>query len=271
VTSEQVRGWIAAGINRVSLGVQSFDAGVLEWMHRSHEVADVQRAAAVLRDEGIDNWSLDLIYALPAEVARDWRRDLDAAVALAPTHISAYGLTVETGTPLARWAARGAVHEADEDRYAEDFLLAHALLERAGFTHYEVSNFATAGRIARHNSSYWRGVPYLGLGPGAHGFSGRVRRWNEREYVRWRERVGASTDPLGGAEELSAEQLALERVYVELRTTQGVVPQEGDDEVLARWTEAGWGSMIDGRYRLTPLGWLRLDALVTALTEHRSR
>lgn len=271
VVEDAARRWVEAGVNRVSLGVQSFDPGVLAWMHRTHDVAAVHRAARVLADVGLENWSLDLIYALPPEVSRDWGRDLDEAIALRPTHVSAYGLTVEGGTPLARWRARGEVHEAADERHERDFLMAHERLARAGYRHYEVSNWALPGRESRHNSAYWREVPYIGLGPGAHGFDGEVRQWNEREYVAWRDRIARGEDPVGGSERLTAEQHELERLYVGLRTLQGVTMDSRDALLVNRWVEAGWGRRDGDRLQLTPMGWLRLDALVTALTEHRSR
>jgi oxygen-independent coproporphyrinogen III oxidase len=271
VERDVVARWRDAGVTRVSLGVQSFDPRVLRWMHRTHAVDGVYRAVEALHGGGITDWSLDLIYALPPEVERDWRSDVRAALALAPTHLSAYGMTVEPGTPLARWRDRGEVHVADEERHEADFLLAHALLSAAGFEHYEVSNWARPGFRARHNSAYWRGVPYLGLGPGAHGFDGNVRRWNEREYVRWRERAAAGEDPLGGDERLSGEQRALETAYVGLRTVDGLDIDARDAVVIDRWISQGWANRAGERLSLTPRGWLRLDALVAALTEHRSR
>lgn len=271
VDAARVREWHRAGVNRVSLGVQSFEPGVLKWMHRSHDVAHVATAAEALHAGGIPEWSLDLIYALPREVERDWEQDLARALALDAPHISAYGLTVEPGTPLARWASRGALSEADEDRYERDFLVTHEALTAAGYQHYEVSNYARHGHRARHNSAYWLGVPYLGLGPAAHGFDGEVRRWNEREYAGWRRRLDSAEDPIAGEEHLTAEQQALERVYIGLRSDRGVSVEGRDMPVVGRWLAEGWGRVDDGILRLTPLGWLRLDALVAALTDHRSR
>lgn len=271
VGEEAAARWVEAGVNRVSLGVQSFHPEVLAWMHRTHDVAAVHRAARVLADAGIRNWSLDLIYALPPEVPRNWEHDLEEAVALHPTHVSAYGLTVEGGTPLARWRSRGEVHDAEEERYESDFLMAHERLAQAGYRHYEVSNWALPGRESRHNSAYWREVPYLGIGPGAHGFDGEVRRWNAREFVAWQERVDRGEDPVGGSERLTAPQRELERLYVALRTLRGVTLDPRDAPVVDRWIASGWGRREGGRLVLTPTGWLRLDALVTALTEHRSR
>lgn len=271
IADDVARRWVAAGVNRISLGVQSFDPGVLRWMHRTHDVAAVHRAVGILASAGIENWSLDLIYALPPEVPRDWARDLDEAIALRPPHISAYGLTVEGGTPLARWRARGEVHDAEDERYEGEFLLAHDRLAAAGYAHYEVSNWALPGRESRHNSAYWRGVPYLGLGPGAHGFDGDRRRWNEREFVAWQRRVAGGEDPVGGSEQLSQAQRDLEGVYVGLRTLQGVVADARDAPLVDRWIQAGWAARRGDRLVLTVTGWLRLDALVSALTEHRSR
>ncbi|HEX4932786.1 MAG TPA: radical SAM family heme chaperone HemW, partial [Gemmatimonadaceae bacterium] len=271
VTPAMAAAWVQAGVNRVSLGVQSFDPRVLAWMHRTHDVAAVHAAARTLREHGLTNWSLDLIYALPDEVERDWGRDLDEAIALEPSHVSAYGLTVEHGTPLARWRARGDVHDASEERFERDFLLAHERLGAADFVHYEVSNWGRPGFASRHNSAYWRGVPYLGLGPAAHGFDGTARRWNEREYVRWRATAMAGRDPVAGDEALTDAQRALEGAYVGLRTREGVEVTPRDAPLVERWIAQGWGRMEEERLVLTAQGWLRLDALVAALTEHRSR
>ena len=198
VSPEAARDWLTARVTRVSLGVQSFNDDVLRWMHRTHDAAQAVAAATALRDAGLDDWSLDLIFALPPEVERSWSDDLGRAIDLGPAHISCYGLTVEPHTPLLRWRERGQVHEADEERYEAEFLEADRRLNDAGFAHYEVSNYARPGRTARHNAAYWRRVPYLGFGPSAHSFDGATRRWNEREYVAWHSRVTAGQDPAEG-------------------------------------------------------------------------
>ncbi|MGH9204765.1 MAG: radical SAM family heme chaperone HemW, partial [Vicinamibacterales bacterium] len=183
VSPDDAKRWRDAGITRVSLGVQSFNDGVLQWMHRTHDASQVASAASALREAEFEDWSLDLIFALPPEVQRSWTDDLTQAIALGPAHISCYGLTVEPQTPLLRWRERGQVHDAEEERYEAEFLAADRLLSSAGYEHYEVSNYARADRRARHNAAYWRRVPYVGLGPSAHGFDGTERRWNAREYV----------------------------------------------------------------------------------------
>lgn len=271
VTVEAASGWRAAGVNRVSLGIQSFDDAVLKWMHRTHDAAQAVRATSILRNAGFDDWSLDLIFALPPEINRSWTDDLHRAIDLDPAHISCYGLTVEPHTPLLRWRERGQVHDADEERYEAEFLEADQVLTRAGYEHYEVSNFARSGRLARHNSAYWRRVPYVGLGPSGHSFDGLIRRWNVREYVAWRTSILSGQDPLEGTEELDTESVALERAYLGLRTASGIAVDHANAPDFSRWSDQGWAVVVDGIGHLTPAGWLRLDSLVADLTDVRSR
>ena len=271
VTLEDAAQWREAGATRVSLGIQSFDNEVLRWMHRTHDAARAADAASYLRLAGFEDWSLDLIFALPPEVQRSWTEDLSRAIDLGPAHISCYGLTIEPLTPVVRWRERGQVHDADEERYEAEFLEAHRLLSDAGYDHYEVSNYARSGRRARHNAAYWRRVPYIGLGPSAHSFDGTTRRWNTREYVAWRERTLAGQDPVEGTESLDTQAVTLEQAYLGLRTSTGVFIDEANAGDFARWRDRGWADTVDGVGRLTPEGWLRLDALVADLTDLRSR
>ena len=272
VTPEALRAWRDAGINRLSLGGQSFDEGVLRWMHRGHDAAAIGRAVEQARDAGLAHVSFDLIFALPSALGRDWTRDLELAIALAPAHLSLYGLTVEAGTPLGRWRDRGEAAEAPEEQYEREFLEAHARLTGAGFAHYEVSNFAGAGGRSRHNSAYWRGVSYAGLGPSAHEFDGAIRRWNVGPYAEWLRRLRAGTDPVEGRETLSPANRIAEEVYLGLRTSDGLV-LVGDAERsrVVRWIDAGWAELAGDRLTLTADGWLRLDALAADLTLVRSR
>lgn len=268
VDQEAVAAWRAAGINRVSLGVQSFDPQVLAWMHRVHDANAARRATATIAEAGFASWSLDLIFALPDELSRDWVRDVDEALALGPPHISAYGLTVEPGTALSKWVSRGAASGVSEERYEREFLDVHQRLTRSGMQHYEVSNYARLGHVSRHNSAYWHGVPYVGIGPAAHSFYGTARRWNTREYQAWSTQAIAGVDPKAGSEVLTADQLYLEQVYLGLRSATGLSVDLVQSEIVELWRDHGWAD-VDGRQlRLTPRGWLRLDALVTALTTH---
>jgi oxygen-independent coproporphyrinogen-3 oxidase len=266
VTADSARAWRAAGINRLSLGAQSFDPRALAWMHRIHTTEQIGEAVAAVRAAGIDNVSIDLIFALPSSLSRDWGEDLRRAIALEPSHVSLYGLTVHERTPLARWRDRGEAAEAPDETYADEFLLAHELLTRAGFEHYEVSSYARPGRRSRHNASYWSGVPWAGLGPAAHEYDGVRRRWNVGPYARWAQLVGAGRDPGEGEEVLSRENRDAERVYLGLRTSSGLEATDAERAKAASWVAAGWASLDGNVLRLTPEGWLRLDALAAALT-----
>ena len=269
VEPEHARAWRRAGVNRVSLGAQSFDDHVLAWMHRSHDAARIGGAVRTLRDAGFDNLSLDLIFALPAELQRDWERDLELALSLGPDHLSLYGLTVEERTPLARWISRGAVVAPEDDRYAEEYLLAHARLAAHGYRFYEVSNACRDGFRSRHNSAYWSGRAYVGLGPAAHSYDGRARRWNIPAWPAYARAIAAGRSPVECEEILTPEQRELERLYLALRTDAGLPVTALDrprPPSTARWIEHGWAEVNAGRLVCTPQGWLRLDALVGDLT-----
>jgi oxygen-independent coproporphyrinogen-3 oxidase len=264
VTAEGVAAWRAAGVNRVSLGVQSFDPKVLAWMHRTHDAAQAVGAVELLRAGGVTELSIDLIFALPSALERDWEADLAQAIALAPPHLSLYGLTIEPHTPLARWTARGDSVPADDRRYADEFLRAHERLTAAGYEHYEVSNYARPGHRARHNSAYWRRRPFVGLGPSAHSGFDRERRWNLRDWAAYHAAFQEGAPLEAGREHLDDRAVRLEWLYLGLRTADGLDPAligpAGD-----RWITDGWAAAADGRLRLTAEGWLRLDALVAAV------
>ena len=261
--------WSAAGVNRVSLGAQSFNDPALEWMHRTHDSAQIGRAVTILKRGGIDNISLDLIFSLPDHLGRSWRDDLMRAIELKPSHLSLYGLTVEPMTPLGRWADRGQIVQGGEEGYEQEFLTAHEMLTGAGFEHYEVSNFGLPGKRSRHNSAYWAGVPYLAAGPSAHSFDGAVRRWNVSAYAEWVRRLTQADSVVEGEETLTEENRTAEEIYLGLRTIRGV--EIGVDELsrVTPWQSAGWASIESGVVKLTPSGWLRLDSLAADLAAHR--
>jgi oxygen-independent coproporphyrinogen III oxidase len=271
-TMELARDWAAAGVNRVSLGVQTFHEPALKWMGRLHGSEGADRAVAAARDADLQNVSVDLIFGLPARLGRDWSEDLDRAARLQPEHVSLYGLTAEAATPLGRWVAEGRESLADEDRYAEEFLLAASRLGAAGFEHYELSNFAQPGRESRHNRAYWRHAAYIGIGPGAHSFMPPVRSWNVRDWAEYRSRLEQDRPAEEGREVLLAADAALEAIWLGLRTADGV----GDGALSAsqlglveRWERAGWARRGDGAVRLTTAGWLLLDQLVLELEAQR--
>ena len=264
--------WVASGVNRVSLGAQSFDDSALKWMHRTHDSAQISRAVETLKRGGIKNISLDLIFSLPENLGRLWRNDVEHAIDLEPAHLSLYGLTVEPHTPIGRWADRGQIVEGAEEGYEDEFLTAHELLTAAGFEHYEVSNFALPGKQSRHNSAYWTGVPYLAAGPSAHSFDGAVRRWNVGAYAEWMRRLDKGELVLVGEETLTEDNQRAEAIYLGLRTARGLAVSVDELARVQVWEHAGWATLTAPNVvHLTPLGWLRLDTLAADLAVHRSR
>jgi oxygen-independent coproporphyrinogen-3 oxidase len=225
VDAESLRQWAGLGVSMLSLGVQSFDAGALRFLGRRHSPDQARRAVADALDAGFPTVSVDLIYGEGGNDGPEarWRRDLEAATALGPQHLSCYQLTVHEGTPFGFRAARGSLRELPEDVQARLFRLTHTALAERGYVAYEVSNFARAGEApSRHNSKYWDHTPYLGLGPSAHSFDGTRRWWNERKLGAWQTRIAAGERPLAGDEELTRDQLALEEVMLSLRTAAGL-------------------------------------------------
>ena len=267
-TDQVARGWAAAGVNRISFGVQSFDSGALKWMGRLHSAAEAGEAVARATAAGVRNLSVDLIFGLPGSLGRDWKDDIERALRLDVPHVSLYGLTVEEGTPLAGFVREGRVAVAGEARYRDEYLQAAEALSAAGYRHYEVSNFARPGFASRHNRACWRGAPYLGLGNGAHSYAGGRRWWNERDWARYVRRVEDGGNGRAGSEELTSRQRRLEALWLALRTAEGVdansigcpaVP------VLRTWRERGLSTDAGGTVRLTSSGWLVLDQLTLEL------
>ncbi|HET9947298.1 MAG TPA: radical SAM family heme chaperone HemW [Longimicrobiales bacterium] len=266
-TPELARAWRRAGVNRVSLGVQSFHEPTLRWMGRLHGPEGAERAVRTARAAGFTNVSVDLIFGLPPRLERSWEDDLERALALDVPHVSLYGLSVEPSTPLGRAVAAGR-ERLDEERYREDYLVACERLAAAGYRHYEVSNFAREGCASRHNAAYWDGRPYLGLGNGAHSYAHPVRRWNVRDWAAYRERLARGASPEEGRETLSDEARALERVWLGLRTDAGLPWDELGETARALvrgWQARGLAVRAPDRVRLTPLGWLELDRLAVEL------
>ena len=260
--------WAAAGVNRISFGVQSFDPGALRWMGRLHIAADARVAVERARATGVANLSVDLIFGLPDNVPRSWEEDVTRALELEAPHISLYGLTVEKGTPLHRAVGEGRARMPTGGRYRDEYLYAAETLSRAGYDHYEVSNFALPGFASRHNRACWEGAPYLGLGNGAHSYHGQRRWWNLRDWAAYAEGIMRSGRARAGDEALSAEQSRLESLWLGLRTAEGLDEESLEaaaEPVLRRWQAAGWALRSAGRTRLTPRGWLLLDELTVQL------
>ncbi len=211
------------GINRLSLGVQSFSEEDLMFLGRRHRVPDAVQAMESARSAGFDNLGIDLISGLPGQTSALWQKGLAVALSFEPEHISAYQLTPEEGTPLGEKVAQGLVRLWDEEESAQSFLETSRILESKGYLHYEVSNFARGeDRVSRHNIKYWQQVPYLGLGPSAHSFLDRRRWWNPASLVEYLGRIGGGQKPAAGEELLSLDQIRLESLMLGFRNREGV-------------------------------------------------
>ncbi|MBI4516240.1 MAG: radical SAM family heme chaperone HemW [Deltaproteobacteria bacterium] len=225
VTLASLRGLRAAGVNRISFGVQSFNPRQLARLGRIHDANEAVAAIALARAAGFDNVSLDLIFALPDQTLAEWEADLRAAVTLLPDHISAYNLTYESGTAFFAQRAQGQLRPAPEEVEAAMFTRTQELLDAAGYSHYEISNFARRGRECRHNLNYWRGGAYLGIGAGAHSFAHAPapgKRWsNENDPTLFLQRVAASGHARVFEEDLSQSQACGEFVFLGLRLRAG--------------------------------------------------
>ncbi len=268
--------WRAAGVNRVSLGVQSFHPPALRWMGRLHGPEGARGAVAAARGAGFGSVNVDLIFGLPERLGRDWEVDLDSALALEPEHVSLYGLSAEPGAPLGRRVLEKRDVLPDEEVYASEYRTAHQRLTAAGFGHYEVSNFARPGKRSRHNAAYWTGAAYLGVGPSAHSFEPPLRRWNLRDWRAYRCAVEDGQLPVEGVEELAPAERALEQAWLGFRTQEGVAlagAGRARRELARRWEAAGWAGVTASRLRLTVAGWLLLDQLAVewAAAEEPSR
>lgn len=209
-------------VNRVSMGVQSFDDRRLSFLRRRHSASDVLRAVNVLRSAGIDNISIDLIYGFPGETLDDWDNDITAALALNVEHISAYCLTYEEDTPLYRMLHNGTVKETDEETCRTMYYHLRSRLLAAGYEHYELSNFALPGRRAVHNSNYWNLTPYLGIGASAHSYDGMVRCWNVASLPLYINKVEKGDLPIDDYEGLTLKEQYNDMVMVRLRTSEGI-------------------------------------------------
>lgn len=218
---EYVRGLLALGVNRISMGIQSFNDDILRWMNRRHDAARAVEAFRILRGSGVRNISIDLIFGLSQLTDEIWKDTIEKALELAPEHISAYQLSIEEGSALAKMVADGRYVEATDEQCRRLYDILCQSLRLAGYHHYEISNFAKPGFEAVHNSAYWRRVPYVGLGPGAHSLSGNVRSWNSQKLPH-RNIVTYSRN----FETLSPEDIRVERIMLSLRTDKGLETTE---------------------------------------------
>ena len=277
---------LEAGVNRISFGVQSLDDGLLQLLGRRHDAQQAHEAFLTARAAGFDNISLDLMYGLPQQSLEQWRDTVDRLVSWQPNHVSLYCLTLEEGTPLHRWVEQGRLPEPDSDLAADMYHCAEQTLARAGYHHYEISNWTLPGRESRHNMAYWLNLPYLGVGPGAHSRLGNYRFWtvnSPRGYIQrvqqWSNVVPSPavswerTDPqaippetiptVGGSEFINPDLAAAETMFLGLRLLDGMDLPEASRRANADLLEKYRGQVDD----LVSLGLLEFpDEKILRLT-----
>lgn len=233
VTADKASKWIAAGVNRVSMGIQSFQDELLRIIGRRHTAGEARNAITILREAGIRNLSIDLMYGLPRQTEAMWQADIAEAIQTGAEHVSCYCLSYEEGTPLWQARERGEIQETDEETENSMYDYLCDALRRAGYEHYEVSNFARPHFRAVHNSNYWNDTPYIGFGAGAHSYDGKRRFWNPSDlntYIR----AALARDLLREEEVLTDEQKHMERIMLCLRTREGVAADILDTKGIAK-------------------------------------
>lgn len=240
-------------VNRVSMGAQTFSDERLRFLHRRHRAGDVAKAVERLRQAGIENISVDLMYGFPDETLDDWRRDIDCALRLGVEHLSAYCLSVEEGTPLHRMVEEGRVGETDEETARAMYYELTDRLAEAGYAHYEISNFARPGRRSLHNSAYWDGTPYVGLGAAAHSYDGCGRQWNVADLRAYIYNIGLGKVPME-REELDGKERYNDAVMLRLRTCEGISLQR----FTQKFGEEGRKSLLRDAERYVAAGLLEL-------------
>jgi oxygen-independent coproporphyrinogen-3 oxidase len=259
--------YLGAGINRLSLGIQSFDDAVLRLLDRPHSAEQGRETFKLARKAGFDNIGMDLIYAVPRQTLPDWKDALEAAVALSPDHISTYALSWSFSTPLGKQIESGVLPRPGEDEAADMLLWACDRLERAGYEHYEISNFAKPGKRSKHNEGYWTGKPYLGLGPSAHSLIGNKRFWNVYDVEKYIRMLNEDKLPIEDEEMLGPADRKLERLALGLRTKEGVsVSELGIKEQKSKMLiENGLAVLKNGLLSLTSKGMLLADEIAMGL------
>lgn len=250
-----VRSLMGLGVNRVSMGVQSLDDGVLGWMNRRHDSAHAEEAFHILRDAGITNISMDIIFGISHMNDSILESTLDRIISWHPDHISAYQLSIEEGSALQEMTDDGRYAEASDNFCQRQYGLICRLLAKAGMKHYEISNWALPGKEAIHNSAYWSRMPYVGLGPGAHSFTGGIRSWNSQNPEHW----------TSEQEVLSAEDIRTETIMLGLRTADGIPSGICDAATADRLISEGALTKIGERIRIPESHFFVSDDIIRSL------
>jgi oxygen-independent coproporphyrinogen-3 oxidase len=272
IDTERLTYWKAAGINRLSIGLQSFKESDLKWMNRAHSVEEALKCVDFARKSGITNISVDLIYGLPNLSMDEWKLHIDTVLAMEVQHVSAYCLTIEEKTALHHLVKTEKIVPAGEDDQSEQFIYLIERLKAAGFNHYEISNFGLPGYEAVHNSNYWKGTHYLGVGPSAHSFDGKSRQWNVSNNTLYLKNFEANT--YFEIEYLSPKDRWNELLLTGLRTSYGVKtdqlfaildPSADFFETLTDFKLNNWLIEDNGTLFLTSEGRLKADYIASEL------
>jgi oxygen-independent coproporphyrinogen-3 oxidase len=259
------------GINRVSMGAQTFDDERLRFLHRRHTSSQVPQAVKILRDAGIQNISIDLMYGFPNETLKDWERDIDAALALGVEHISAYCLMIEEGTPLWKLTIENGEWRIDEELERQMYEQLIDKLTTAGYEHYEISNFAKPGYRSLHNSSYWQDIPYIGLGAAAHSYDGKRRSWNVSDIKQYIEGIEQGERPCE-YEDIDDDTHYNDRITTALRTSDGLELSTLSDrhrrfcmKEAQKFIDDGLLRIVDNHLALTRKGLFVSDYIMSSL------
>ncbi len=275
ISQEKITFYADLGVNRMSIGTQSFSNDILIYLNRSHSADQTLKAVELCQKQGIVNLSLDLIYGIPGQSEADWKTDLKKMANLDPTHISCYSLTIEEKTAFGNWHKKGKLKIVKDSIIENQYQVMVDFFKERGYEHYEVSNFAKPGFISKHNSSYWMQKPYLGLGPGAHSFNGNTRQFNIQNNPKYVKNIKVNKNPFT-AEELSKNQLVTEYIFTKIRTHWGL----DFDEIFTLFgyrlnsTQLNfinkvvankWGTFLNNKLVLNSKGYFISDSIVIEL------
>lgn len=249
-------------VNRLSIGIQTFDEATLRWMNRAHTATEAETCVRLAREAGFENMSVDLIYGIPDRETARWQLDLQKVLALDVPHLSAYALTIEPDTAFGRWEKKGKMLPADENLAAEQFEELTKALREASYDHYEISNFAKPDQYARHNSAYWQRRPYLGIGPSAHSYNGHSRQYNLANNSRYMAAIGQGELP-ATVETLTMADQVNEYLLTGLRTKWGCSLSELNELSMSDFSEKQARDLTD----MYATGWLLRDGDRLVLTE----
>lgn len=266
ITQFKADDWRNAGINRISIGMQSSATNVLQVLDRTHNPANVLTSVEILKKAGFDNFSLDLIYGTPGESFEDWSNSLKDAIAINPPHISAYSLVIEPGTKMGSQLNRGEIKAVSDDDAADKYQLAEQMLTQNGYSWYEISNWAKENKECQHNLNYWKGNNWWGIGPGAHSHINRVRWWNQKLPKKWRESLAKDQSPALAREILTDEQIRNEEVMLLSRLKTGINKADFDQKNVEKLIKDKLVNEVSGKLELTLEGRLLADVVFRQLT-----